>query len=132
MVVATDLTPSQTAAFDRTKIVGFVTDLGGRTGHTSIVANALGLPAVVGCRNITSAAQPGQEVIVDGDRGLVILDPDDDELEKYRGFIEQRRVYQLSLSEVADLPSVSRDGTHVRILGNVEFPEVRDGAEPGR
>ncbi|HZW10613.1 MAG TPA: phosphoenolpyruvate--protein phosphotransferase, partial [Phycisphaerales bacterium] len=123
VVVATDLTPSQTAGFDRTKVVGFVTDLGGRTSHTSIVANALGLPAVVGCRSVTSEAQPGQEIIIDGDRGLVILDPDEEELERYRGYIEQRRVYQLSLTDLADLPSITRDGTHVRILGNVEFPE---------
>ncbi len=123
VVVATDLTPSQTAGFDRTKIVGFVTDMGGRTSHTAIVANALGLPAVVGCRTITAAAQPGQEIIIDGDRGLVVLDPDDDELEKYRGFIEQRRVYQLSLGEVADLPSVTRDGIRIKLVGNVEFPE---------
>ena len=123
VVIATDLTPSQTAAFDRSRVVGFVTDLGGRTSHTAIVANALGLPAVVGCRTVTSACQPGQEVIVDGDRGLVILDPDEDELEKYRAFIEQRMVYQLSLGELADLPSITRDGTHIRIVGNIEFPE---------
>lgn len=123
VVVATDLTPSQTAAFDRDKIVGFVTDLGGRTSHTAIVANALGLPAVVGCRNITAIAQSDQTVVIDGDRGLVLLDPDADELERYRGFIEQRRTYQLSLTEVAGLPSVTRDGVHVRIVGNIEFPE---------
>ncbi|MBK7403760.1 MAG: phosphoenolpyruvate--protein phosphotransferase [Phycisphaerales bacterium] len=123
VVIASDLTPSQTAGFDRSKVVGFVTDLGGRTSHTSIVANALGLPAVVGTRSATSACRPGQEVIVDGDRGLVVFDPDEDELEKYRAFIEQRRVYQLSLAELADLPSITRDGTHIRILGNIEFPE---------
>jgi phosphotransferase system enzyme I (PtsI) len=123
VIVATDLTPSQTAGFDRKKVVGFVTDSGGRTSHTAIVANALGLPAVVGCRNITAAAQSGQTVIIDGDRGLVLLDPEEDDLRRYRGFIEQRRTYQLSLSEVAGLPSVTRDGVHVRIVGNVEFPE---------
>ncbi|MCC7388092.1 MAG: phosphoenolpyruvate--protein phosphotransferase [Phycisphaerales bacterium] len=123
VIVATDLTPSQTAGFDRKKVVGFVTDSGGRTSHTAIVANALGLPAVVGCRNITAAAQSGQTVIIDGDRGLVLLDPEEDDLRRYRGFIEQRRTYQLSLSEVAGLPSITRDGVHVRIVGNVEFPE---------
>lgn len=123
VIVATDLTPSQTAGFDRSKIVGFVTDLGGRTSHTAIVANALGLPAVVGCRNVTAAAQPGQTVIIDGDRGMVLIDPDEVELERYRGFIEQRRTYQLSLTEVAGLPSITRDGTHIRVIGNIEFPE---------
>ncbi len=123
IIVATDLTPSQTAAFDRETIVGFVTDLGGRTSHTAIVANALELPAVVGCRNITMTAKAGHTAIIDGDRGLVILDPEPQELEKYRGFIEQRRTYQLSLAEVADLPSITRDGIHIRIFGNIEFPE---------
>ena len=123
IIVATDLTPSQTAGFDRKTIVGFLTDLGGRTSHTAIVANALGLPAVVGCRNATITAHPGQTAIIDGDRGMVILDPEPQELERYRGFIEQRRTYQLSLDEVAGLPSITRDGTHIRIVGNVEFPE---------
>lgn len=123
VVLATDLTPSQTAGFDRSKIVGLVTDLGGRTSHTAIVANALRLPAVVGCRGATAAAQPGQTVIVDGDRGLILLDPDEAEVEKYRGYIEQQRTYRLSLAEVADLPSVTRDGVHVTLMGNVEFPE---------
>ena len=123
VIIAQDLTPSQTAAFDRSRIVGFATDLGGRTSHTAIVANALGLPAVVGCRGASSVAVTGQEVIIDGDRGLVILDPDDDELEKYRAFIEQRRLYQLSLGEIADLPSITRDGVHVQVLGNIEFPD---------
>ncbi len=123
VVIATDLTPSQTAGFDRTKIVGFATDLGGKTSHTAIVANALGLPAVVGCRNITALAAPGQQVIVDGDRGLVILNPDDAELEKYRGYIEQQRIFQLSLADLASLPSITRDGTKIKLVGNIEFPE---------
>jgi phosphoenolpyruvate-protein phosphotransferase (PTS system enzyme I) len=123
VVVAEDLTPSQTAGFDREKVTAFATDLGGRTSHTSIVARALGIPAVVGCGDITHHASDGQQVIVDGDRGLIILDPDEEQLDEYDAYIEQRRVYQLSLDELARLPSVTRDGTHISILGNIEFPQ---------
>lgn len=123
VVVAGDLTPSQTAGFDRDKVVAFATDLGGRTSHTSIVARALGIPAVVGCGDITQHASDGQQVIVDGDRGLVILEPDEHRLEEYNAYIEQRKIYQLSLDELARLPALTRDGTPIQLLGNIEFPQ---------
>jgi phosphoenolpyruvate-protein phosphotransferase (PTS system enzyme I) len=123
VVVAEDLTPSQTAGFDRDKVVAFATDLGGRTSHTSIVARALGIPAVVGCGDVTHHAADGQHVIVDGDRGLIILDPDEEQLEEYDAYIQQQRVYKLSLDELARLPSVTRDGAHIQLLGNIEFPQ---------
>jgi len=123
VVVATDLTPSQTAAFDREKVVAFVTDLGGRTSHTSIVARALGIPAVVGCGDITRVAGDGSAIIVDGDRGVIIVDPEPAQIEEYRAILEQRRLFQLSLDELASLPSVTRDGVEIELLGNIEFPE---------
>lgn len=123
VVVASDLTPSQTAAFDRNRVVAFATDLGGRTSHTSIVARALGIPAVVGCGHLTDLATDGERVIIDGDRGMVILDPDPGTLSEYAAYLEQRRLFQLSLEEIRDLPSVTRDGVHVQIMGNIEFPE---------
>ena len=123
ILLGSDFTPSQAAAFDRTKIIGFATDLGGRTSHTAIVARALNLPAVVGCRNITQVCRDGQTVILDGDRGLIVVNPDKDRLDEYRGYIEQRRVFQLSLRDLKDLPSVTLDGQHVQVLGNIEFPE---------
>lgn len=126
VVVASDLTPSQAAGFDRRLVVAFATDLGGRTSHTSIVARALGIPAVVGCGDLTRAAADGTPVIVDGDQGLVILDPDAAELERYRAYLEQRRVFKLSLDELAGLPSVTRDGVAIELLGNIEFPEEVD------
>lgn len=123
VVVAPDLTPSQAAGFDRTRVVGFATDLGGRTGHTSIVARALGIPAVVGCTDVTRQAADGSLAIVDGDRGLVILDPDEAQQAEYQALIEQQRMYRLSLEELAGLPAETRDGTHITLLGNIEFPE---------
>ncbi|MDX2147495.1 MAG: phosphoenolpyruvate--protein phosphotransferase [Planctomycetota bacterium] len=123
ILLATDLTPSQTAEFDRSRVVGFATDLGGHTSHTAIVAKALGLPAVVGCQNITAGASTGSTAILDSDRGVVVLDPTPNELAEYHGLIEQRRTYQLSLSELADLPAVTLDGTPIELLGNIEFPD---------
>jgi phosphotransferase system enzyme I (PtsI) len=123
VIVAKDLTPSQAVGFDREKVVAFATDLGGRTGHTSIVARALGIPAVVGCGDLTAHATDGTRVIVDGDRGVVLLDPDQHHLDEYAAYIEQRRVYQLSLDELSSLPSVTRDGTEIELLGNIEFPQ---------
>jgi phosphotransferase system enzyme I (PtsI) len=123
VVIAPDLTPSQAAGFDREKVVAFATDLGGRTGHTSIVARALSIPAVVGCGNLTDYATDGTPVIVDGDRGVVIIDPDEKQLHEYHAYIEQRKVFQLSLDELAGLQSITRDGTEIELLGNIEFPE---------
>lgn len=122
VVVARDLTPSQAAGFDRAKVVGFATDLGGRTSHTAIVAKALGIPAVVGCQLLRRMASDGMTIILDGDRGTVILDPDDATIRLYRGYIEQRREFQVSLGELRDLPCVTSDGQAVHLVGNIEFP----------
>lgn len=123
VVLTRDLTPSQAAGFDRSKITGFATDLGGRTSHTAIVARALSIPAVVGCQDLTASAQDGQEVILDGDRGIVILNPTPEQLLEYRGYIEQTKTFRLSLDELTNLPSVTLDGVHVEIMGNIEFPD---------
>lgn len=122
VVITRDLTPSQTAAFDRNYVVAFATDLGGRTSHTAIFARALGIPAVVGIGNITEHASDGSEIIIDGDRGLVVLSPDEATLVDYRARIERRRTFQISLDELSKLPSVTLDGTHICLLGNIEFP----------
>ncbi|HRJ50348.1 MAG TPA: phosphoenolpyruvate--protein phosphotransferase, partial [Phycisphaerales bacterium] len=132
VIVARDLTPSQAAGFDRRKIAAFATDLGGRTSHTAIVARALGMPAVVGCQSVTEACTDGSVVILDGERGVVIVSPDSEQLEQYRGYIEQARVYSLSISELSHRPSVTVDGAKIEILGNIEFPdEVRAVNEVG-
>jgi phosphotransferase system enzyme I (PtsI) len=126
IIIARDLTPSQTASFDRSKVRGFATDLGGKTSHTAIVARALEIPAVVGCQSLLRYAVDGMSVILDGEAGSVLLNPDETTLEQYRRLIEQRRVFKMALSEVASLPSVTADGTKIALLGNIEFPgEVR-------
>lgn len=132
VVVARDLTPSQTAGFDRSKILGFATDLGGRTSHTAIVAKALEIPAVVGCQTLLRVARDGTPIVLDGDQGAVVLNPDAATLDEYRRMIEQRRVFRLSLTEVSGLPSVTTDGTAIHIVGNIEFPdEVKSVLQAG-
>ncbi len=126
VVIAEDLTPSQVAAFDRSKVIAFATELGGRTGHTSIIARALGIPAVVGCPDLTDVASDGAPIIVDADHGVVVLDADAATIDDYRQRLEQRRVFQLSQEDTARLPGVTRDGARVHILGNIEFPDEID------
>ncbi|MBS0198727.1 MAG: phosphoenolpyruvate--protein phosphotransferase [Planctomycetes bacterium] len=123
IIVARDLTPSQTASFDRSRILGFATDLGGMTSHTAIIAKALEIPAVVGCQTLLRDVDDGDQVVLDGDHGVVIVNPDAATLEHYARAIEQRRLYQVSLTELRDLPSVTSDGAEVTLLGNIELPE---------
>ncbi len=123
VVVARDLTPSQAAGFDRSRIVGFVTDLGGSTSHTAIIAKALEIPAVVGVQTLLKTATDGQQIIVDGEIGTVILNPTQQTLEEYQRTIEQRRVYRVSVSELADLPAVTVDGARISVIGNIELPD---------
>lgn len=127
VIVARDLTPSQTAAFDRRNVIAFTTDMGGKTSHTAIFARALGIPAVVGLGHLTESAEDDTEIIIDGDRGEVILEPDEATLEKYAGYIELRKTEQISLGELAKLPSITTDGTPITLLGNIEFPEEIPG-----
>jgi phosphotransferase system enzyme I (PtsI) len=123
IIVARDLTPSQTASFDRSKILGFATDLGGMTSHTAIIAKALEIPAVVGCQHVVKAAYDGTTIILDGDKGTVILSPDDAALADYQRYIEQRRLFRATLSEITDLPAVTLDSVEVHTVGNIELPE---------
>jgi phosphotransferase system enzyme I (PtsI) len=122
VIVARDLSPSQTANLDRTKVRGFATDAGGRTSHTAIVARALEIPAVVGLRDITTDISGGDWVIIDGNRGIVIVSPDEATVRKYEGIEHRFHEEEVKLAELRDLPAVTLDGTAVRLLGNIEFP----------
>jgi phosphotransferase system enzyme I (PtsI) len=123
IVVAHELTPSQAAAMDRAKVIAIATDLGGRTGHTSIVARALGLPSVVGCQRLSVEVEEGDELIVDGNEGVVILRPDARTLEEYRRKQERSVRSRAALRELSGAEAVTRDGVRVALMGNIEFPE---------
>ncbi|MEY2795581.1 MAG: phosphoenolpyruvate--protein phosphotransferase [Planctomycetota bacterium] len=122
IIVAHELTPSQTAGMDRRKILGIATDLGGRTSHTSIVARAIEIPCVVGCQRVMERAEDGDTVIVDGDTGVVIVRPTERTLEEYRVQQERFSAYRKVLRETAPLEAVTKDGTRIQLLGNIEFP----------
>lgn len=123
VVVAHELTPSQAAAMDRSKVIAIVTDLGGRTGHTSIVARALGLPSVVGCQRLSAEVEDGDELIVDGNDGMVIVRPDARTLEEYRRKQERSLRSRAALRELSGLEAVTKDGVRIQLMGNIEFPE---------
>jgi len=132
IVVAPDLTPSRASQFDRSRVLGFATDSGGSTSHTAIFARALGIPAVVGLGHLSEAASEGDLAILDGERGVVILDPDEPTIERYRRLQQAEREVALSLAEVARLPAITTDGTKIEILANIEFgSESRTAIEAG-
>jgi phosphotransferase system enzyme I (PtsI) len=126
VVIAHDLLPSQTAALDRQHVKGFATDVGGRTSHTAIVARAMGIPAVVGLGNITTDVNAGDTIIIDGNRGVVIIDPDEEQFREHREFEQRRARQEVALRELQNLPATTTDGHTVGLQANIEFPEEVD------
>jgi phosphotransferase system enzyme I (PtsI) len=123
VIVSHDLSPADTAQMKLDKIVGFATDSGGRTSHTAIVARSMELPAVVGLDNVTRFVRTGDEIIVDGTSGLVVVNPYPDMLKRYE---EKKRHYDDAKDEYlkyAKLPAVTLDRYHVQIGSNIEFIE---------
>lgn len=128
VVIAHDLLPSQTAALDKNRVKGFACDVGGRTSHTAIVARAMGIPAVVGLGNISSAISGGDTVIIDGTRGVVIVDPDADQLTEHEEYVRQYIEFEKELATLTDLPAETTDGHSVSLMANIEFPAEIDDA----
>jgi len=122
LVLAHNLTPSETASLDRQFVLGFATEVGGPGSHTAIVAQALEIPAVVGIGSFLSAVSGGDTVIIDGNKGLVILQPDEDTLAEYQRELEHGRAQAARLQSLRELPAETLDGTRIEILGNIEFP----------
>jgi len=122
VIVAHELSPTQTASFDRKFIRGFATDAGGRTSHTAIVARSLGIPAVVGLEDVTRNVDPTATVVIDGNRGVVVIDPDEPTLKQYQQFAIEFDRLERELDAIRDLDAVTRDGVAIELLGNIEFP----------
>jgi phosphotransferase system enzyme I (PtsI) len=134
VLIAHDMLPSQTAALDRTHVRGFATDAGGRTSHTAIVARAMGIPAVVGLGDITAEVNGGDMVIIDGNHGVVIINPDEQTMVEYRESERRRLKVETDLATLQDLPAQTLDGYLISLQANIEFPEevddaIRRGAE---
>jgi phosphotransferase system enzyme I (PtsI) len=122
IVLAHDLTPSETAALDPKLVHAFVTEAGGRASHTAIMAGVLEIPAVVGVGKFLTDVSGGDEVIVDGNRGVLILNPDEETHERYEQARKSFRTFESHLEKLRDLPAETLDGTHVALFGNIEFP----------
>jgi phosphoenolpyruvate-protein phosphotransferase (PTS system enzyme I) len=134
LVLAHDLTPSETANLNPEFVQGFVTEMGGPGSHTAIVAEGLGIPAVVGTGGFLTDVSGGDLVIIDGDHGLVILDPDEATIRRYRHELEEHRSLAVQLESLRDLPAETADGVRIQLLGNIEFPQeveqcVRRGSD---
>jgi len=127
LIVASDLPPSEMALLPRDKVVGLATDLGGRTSHTAIMARARGIPAVVGLKEAVRAAGEGMLALVDGSRGVAILDPDPETLAEHH--LRQRRYEELkqNFATLKDQKSVTADGRPVGLGANLEVPEELPG-----
>ncbi len=132
VIVAHDLTPSQAVSLDRRHILGFAVDVGGATSHTSIIARMLGIPAVVGVQDLTAQVSGGDVVIIDGSHGIVVGNPDEETVAKYRRLEQEYREFEERLVELRDLPSVTRESTEIRLLANIELAqEARSAIEFG-
>ena len=134
IVVAKDLSPAETTQMTDTKVVGFVTERGGRTSHTAIMAQALEIPAVVGLDNATQEINPGDDIIVDGLLGRVILNPDAEVLEKYRRRQLEFDAFKTEVAQFCTFSAYTLDDHVTRILANIELPEevqlaLRSGAD---
>ncbi|HYD02094.1 MAG TPA: phosphoenolpyruvate--protein phosphotransferase, partial [Phycisphaerales bacterium] len=123
IVLARDLTPSQAAGLHKRRVVGFATEAGGKTGHTGIFARAMAIPAVVGAGRLTDDVRDGDPAVIDGQAGVVILNPDEETLGRYRRIKERDRLFRIKLEELAELPSVTQDGVAIDLQGNIEFPD---------
>lgn len=123
VVVARDLSPSETAQMHKRHVLAFVTDIGGRTSHTAIMAKSLEIPAVVGLESATRQIQKGEFVIVDGTRGEVIIAPDAETIKRYE--VEQRRNQELNrqLLHLKDFPAETLDHHTVMLSANIELPD---------
>jgi len=134
IVIANNLTPADTVTMKNENVIGFATNIGGKTSHTAIMAQAMEIPAVVGMKEITSNVAQGDVVIIDGIEGVVIVRPDPDTLENYRRQMDHYLAEVKELSRYVNLPTATSDGKKIIVAANIEIPEeirsvISHGAE---
>ena len=129
IVVAHDLSPSDTASINRQLVKGFITDLGSATSHTAIMAKALGVPAVVGLHNITAVVSSGDTILIDGARGRVFVNPTAERLAEYQKRAEEQEQILHELDALRDKPPETQDGYLVPLSANIELLEELDAVD---
>ena len=120
IIVSEDITPSDTADMDRSKLLGFITDAGGQTSHSVIMARSMRIPAVVGLHNATKAIQSGDQILVDGYDGIVVINPSEKRLFKYGKLASERRKLDEIYISVISEPSETKDGSPLGLMSNIE------------
>jgi len=132
VVIAHNLTPAQTAKLDPEMVKGFATDVGGKTSHTAIMGRALGIPAVVGLADIATAVVGGDLIVIDGYRGVVVIDPDEGQIAEYSARARKMQSLAKRLKSQAKLPAETIDGHRIEVHANIELPsEVKSAVECG-
>ncbi|SKA82648.1 phosphoenolpyruvate--protein phosphotransferase [Clostridium sp. USBA 49] len=119
VIVAHDLTPSDTASLDKSKVVAFLTDIGGRTSHSAIMARTLEIPAIVGLGDITNCVKNGDTVIVDGIEGIVIANPSAAQIEEYKVKMEQFEKEKQELKKLVEVKTKTKSGKRIEVVGNI-------------
>ena len=127
VLIAHDLTPSDTATMNKNMVLGFLTDIGGRTSHTAIMARTLEIAAVVGLNDITKKVKDGDYTVFNGDTGEVIVNPDEETKAKYTSLKEEFEEYRKSLELLKGQASITTDGRHVELAGNIGSPNDVEG-----
>ena len=123
IVISKELTPSDTSNMNKDNVVGFATDLGGKTSHTSIIAQTLDMPALVGMKDISTKIKGGEKAIIDGNEGFIIIDPSDELVSEYELKIKEQKEKKERLSLIKDKEAVTKDNRHVEVsanIGNIE------------
>lgn len=126
IIVSHDLTPSTTAMLDKSKVLGFATDAGSRTSHTAIMARSLQIPAVVGLRDISETLETGQDVLLDGYNGIIVVNPTDQTLFEYGQLVRKKVHLREHLLELKDKAAVTLDGCQITLSANLEQPDDVD------
>ena len=132
VIIAKEITPSDTSQMDAKFVKGLATDLGGRTSHAAIMARTLRIPAVVGAEDVTSTIKSGDMVIVDGLHGDIIVDPSQAQIDEYQAKADSFEKERAEWAKLVDAPSVSKDGQHFEIAANIGTPDdVADAVKQG-
>src|SRR6267143_497918 len=129
ILVAHNLTPSDTASMNRANVLGIATDLGSRTSHAAILARSLNIPAIVGLHDITAKLESGEQVLLDGSDGYLIVDPTSETLAQYAQIESRRAKVTAQLKELRETTSTTRDGRHIVLSANIERPEDVDAVQ---
>ena len=127
VLIAHDLTPSDTATMNKSMVLGFLTNIGGRTSHTAIMARTLEIAAVVGLNDIVEKVKDGDYIVFNGDTGEVIVNPDEETIAKYTSLKAEFEEYRKSLELLKGKASITTDGRHVELAGNIGSPNDVDG-----